>query len=231
MGDACQTSTSAPIIGLPSWSRTQPLKKRDGPGVEDRRREPPFADLGECALQKGPSKFAELSIAALSPLLRRQTSVDRPSDPAMSLVSLWLSVVHCPSADTIWMARSNSFSVSLASRTKACKCRTKHSRITFVRAFGVRLISSITASVTCCSLSIIMSFHFLWRDSISGMKRFLSPQSECESHSRHAQRNSNAEESEFSWPARRYILSQREIGAGGETRTHDLGIMRPSLYP
>src|SRR5882762_2431632 len=198
MGDACQTSTSAPIIGLPSWSRTQPLKKRDGPGVEDRRREPPFSVLGESALQKGPSKFAELSIAALSPLLRRQTSVDRPSDPAMSLVSLWLSVVRCPSADIIRMARSNSSSVSLASRTKACKCRTKHSRITFVRAFGVRLISSITASVTCCSLSIIISFHFLWRDNMSDLKRFLSPKLQCESYSGHAQLISNTEESEFS---------------------------------
>src|SRR5882762_2623409 len=197
MGDACQTSTSAPTIGLPSWSRTQPLKKRDGPGVEDRRREPPFSVLGESALQKGPSKFAELSIAALSPLLRRHTSVDRPSDPAMSRVSLWLSVVRCPNADTIWMARSNSSSVSLASRTKSCKCRTKHSRITFVRAFGVRLISSITASVTCLSLSMIMAFHFLSRDDIPDMKRFISPQCECEAHSRHAQRSSNAEESEF----------------------------------
>src|SRR5882672_9305706 len=54
------------------------------------------------------------------------------------------------------MAQSNSFSVRRDSRTKACKCRTRHSRMNFVRASGVRLISLMTASVTCRSLSMIM---------------------------------------------------------------------------
>src|ERR1700757_3781173 len=56
------------------------------------------------------------------------------------------------------MAQSNSFSVRRDFRTKACRFRTRHSRMNFVRASGVRLISSMTASVTCRSLSMIMAY-------------------------------------------------------------------------
>src|SRR5580700_22527 len=99
-GEACQTSTSAAATGLPSGSRTQPLKNNAGPGVGDRRSDPPFSVLGDSALQNGPRRLAELSVAALGPLFMRQTRVERPSVPAISLTSLWLSVVSCPSAAT-----------------------------------------------------------------------------------------------------------------------------------
>src|SRR4029077_1032419 len=113
---------------------------------------------GESILQNGPRRLAELSVDALGPLFMRQTKVETPSVPAISLTSLWLSVVNCPSSATHLIALSNSFSVSLTSRTNACRCRTMDSRISLVRASGVRFISSRTACVTCSRPSIIIGF-------------------------------------------------------------------------
>ena len=49
---------------------------------------------------RGVGMFAVVSVPLLPPLLRRHTSVDTPSEPAMSTASLWYSVVCWPMAFT-----------------------------------------------------------------------------------------------------------------------------------
>src|SRR5438552_2128202 len=56
------------------------------------------------------------------------------------------------------MASWNSRSVSLASRTKACRCFTSSESNSRVRAFGVRCISCSTAAVTSSCDSMIIDF-------------------------------------------------------------------------
>ncbi len=83
-----------------------------GPGVADLRSEPPFSVLGESALQNGPKRFAELSVAALGPLFMQadQSAGNSPAIRPLSRTSLWLSVVRCPRAATlVEVAWSNSF--------------------------------------------------------------------------------------------------------------------------
>src|SRR5688572_2840366 len=86
----------------------------------------------------------------------RQIRFETPSAPAISIASLWLGVVFWPIALMRPIASWNSFSVSFTSRTKACRCRTREERISFVRGSGVRCISPSTASVTSFSLRMTM---------------------------------------------------------------------------
>jgi hypothetical protein len=88
-GEACQMSTSTPGIGLPSGSTTSPRMNSAGPGVSERRIEPPFSTRGECMRQNGPSSAAAVSVGPPAPLFIRQTSVDRPSTSDIRIISLW----------------------------------------------------------------------------------------------------------------------------------------------
>src|SRR5215203_116371 len=92
----CQMSTSAPTTGLPSRSLAQALTNNSGPGVGERMIEPPFSVRGESSRQNGPSRFAVVSVAPFLPLLRRQTSVETPSEPDISTASLWNELVFWP---------------------------------------------------------------------------------------------------------------------------------------
>ena len=155
-GEECQTSTFTPAIGRPSASRTRPLKKSASPGTGERSSVPPFSTCGAPARQNGPRLFAWVGCVPLAPLLSRHTRFDTPSAPAISIASLWLAVVCCPIALTSRIAAWNSRSFSRTSRTNACRCRTRASRISFVRASGVRCISAMTARVTSSWVSMIM---------------------------------------------------------------------------
>src|SRR6185295_8108840 len=95
-GDDCQMSTTAPWIGLPCLSLNQALTNSAGPGVGERTIEPPLVVAGECSRQNGPSRFCEVSVWPLSPLLSRQISVEKPSAPDISTASLWVSLVCLP---------------------------------------------------------------------------------------------------------------------------------------
>ena len=99
-GEECQTSTSAPSIGLPLWSRTVALTNSTGPGVAERTIEPPFGVAGEFMRQNGPSWLAVVSVCPLLPLLSMQINVEKPSEPDISTVSLCVAVVFWPSAVT-----------------------------------------------------------------------------------------------------------------------------------
>src|SRR5262245_43164828 len=99
-GEERHTSASAPAIGFPFWSLTWQLTNSAEPGVGERTIEPPFSVRGEFMRQNGPSKLAVVSVCPLLPLLRRQISVENPSDPDISTTSLCLSSVFCPSRTT-----------------------------------------------------------------------------------------------------------------------------------
>ena len=77
------------------------LTNSAGPGVGERTIEPPFSVRGEFMRQNGPSRLAVVSVCPLLPLLSRQISVEKPSEPDISTASLWVAVVFCPSATTI----------------------------------------------------------------------------------------------------------------------------------
>src|SRR5476651_49907 len=93
-------STSAPAIGLSLVSFSQQLTNRAGPGVGERTIEPPFSVRGEFIRQNGPSRLALVSVCPLLPLLSRQISVEKPSEPDISTDSLWVAVVFWPSLTT-----------------------------------------------------------------------------------------------------------------------------------
>ncbi len=93
-------STSAPTIGLPLVSRNQASTNITGPGVGERTIEPPLGVTGECIRQNGPSMFWSVSVVPRSPLLSRQISAERPSEPDISTASLWDSLLCLPSAMT-----------------------------------------------------------------------------------------------------------------------------------
>ena len=81
--------------------------------------EPPLGVRGEFSRQNGPSSDCEVSVLPWSPLLSRQTSEETPSEPAISTVSLWVSVVSLPISFRMAVASRNSASVRRTSRTKA----------------------------------------------------------------------------------------------------------------
>ena len=91
--------------------------------MSERTIEPPFATRGECMRQNGPSSDCEVSVVPLSPLFSRQTSDETPSEPAISTVSLWVSLVSLPISFRIAVAAWNSASVRRTSRTKPCRWR------------------------------------------------------------------------------------------------------------
>ncbi len=148
-------STSAPAIGLPALSWTRADMNSVGPGVSERMIEPPFATGGEFSRQNGPSKDCEVSVWPLSPLLSRQISEEMPSEPAISTISLWLSVVSLPISTRMAVASRNSFSVRRTSRTKPWRCLTRLTMISRSRGSSVRSITAITAGVTSPSCRII----------------------------------------------------------------------------
>ena len=76
----------------------QQLTNSAGPGVGERTIEPPFSVRGEFMRQNGPSRLAVVSVWPLLPLLSRQISVEKPSEPDISTTSLWVSVVFWPSS-------------------------------------------------------------------------------------------------------------------------------------
>ena len=94
-------STSAPAIGLPARSLTQQLTNIAGPGVGERTIEPPFSVRGEFMRQNGPSRLAVVSVWPLLPLLSRQISAEKPSEPDISTTSLCLASVFWPSLATM----------------------------------------------------------------------------------------------------------------------------------
>ena len=63
---------------------TQQLTNSAGPGVGERTIEPPFSVRGEFMRQNGPSRLAVVSVWPLLPLLSRQISVEKPSEPDIS---------------------------------------------------------------------------------------------------------------------------------------------------
>ena len=142
-------SISAPTIGPPARSWTRSRANRVGPGVSERTIEPPLATRGECMRQNGPSSDWDVSVLPLSPLFRRQTSDETPSEPAISTVSLWVSLVSLPISFRIAVALWNSASVSRTSRTKPCRWRTSETMISRRRGSAVRCMTSTTASVSC----------------------------------------------------------------------------------
>ena len=75
--------------------------------------------------QNGPSRLASVSVLPLSPLLSRQTSDERPSEPDISTASLWVSLRVLAERDDVADAAWNSSSVSFTSRAKSCRWRTK----------------------------------------------------------------------------------------------------------
>src|SRR3984893_1483259 len=111
IGEACQTSISAPATGFPSVSVTVPVKNSGGPSVGERTIESPLFITGAPWRQKGPRRLAEVGFSSV-PLFIRHTSADRPRLPAISRTSLWLGVVSCPSLATTLLLASNSASVS-----------------------------------------------------------------------------------------------------------------------
>src|SRR6516165_9352824 len=143
-------------MGLPFWSCTIALTNRTGPGVGERTIELPFSVRGEFMRQNGPRRLAVVSVWPLVPLLSKQTSVEKPSEPDINTASLCVSVVFCPSAMTYWIAFSNSSSVRCTSRAKACRCFTSAVRISRTHGSAAFLNASTTASVTSsCRLMII----------------------------------------------------------------------------
>src|SRR5205085_1021296 len=110
-GDECQISISAPAIGLPFVSFTVQSTNNAGPGVGERMIEPPFSVRGEFSRQKWPSRLAVVSVWPLLPLLSRQTSAEKPSEPDISTTSLWVALLIWPSLATICAPAWNSSSV------------------------------------------------------------------------------------------------------------------------
>src|SRR5262252_5630951 len=150
-------STSAPATGWPFWSFTHAFTKVGTPGVGERMSEAPFGMCGASGRQNGPSRLAVVSVAPRLPLLSRQISVEKPSEPDISTASLWLSVVFWPSATMVPIAFWNSSSVSRTSRAKSCRWRTKADMISRKRGSGARSISASTAFVTSSCLLMIMA--------------------------------------------------------------------------
>ena len=128
-----------------------------GPGVSERMIVPPFSTRGESIRQNGPSSDCEVSVPPLSPLLRRQTSEETPSEPAISTISLWLSVERWPISLSISVAARNSASLRCTSRTKACRCLMSDTMIFRRRGSLVRSITRRTASVTSSWRLMIMT--------------------------------------------------------------------------
>src|SRR5262249_53564215 len=141
-------STSAPSTGLPFAFFPQAFTKVGVPGVGERTSVAPFGMRGASGRQNGPSRLAVVSVAPRLPLLSRQISVEKPSEPDISTASLWLSVVFWPSATMVPIAFWNSSSVSRTSRAKSCRWRTKADMISRKRGSGARAISASTALVT-----------------------------------------------------------------------------------
>ena len=92
-------STSAPSIGRPERSLNQASTNSAGPGVGERTIDPPLGVGGELVRQNGPSRLASVSMTP-SLLFNRQTSAERPSEPAIRIASLCASLVCLPSAAT-----------------------------------------------------------------------------------------------------------------------------------
>ena len=79
------------VRSLEHWRSLPHLRIRECAqiaGVGERTIEAPLAVRGEFNRQNGPSIDAEVSVWPLLPLLRRQTSEDTPSEPAISTTSL-----------------------------------------------------------------------------------------------------------------------------------------------
>ena len=72
---------------------------------------PPFSVRGERMRQNGPRRPCEVRFAP-PPLLRRHTSEEMPSDPAISTASLCVSVESFPISLSSAVASRNSDSVS-----------------------------------------------------------------------------------------------------------------------
>src|SRR5665213_509438 len=133
------------------------LVNSTGPGVGERTIVPPFSVRGEFSRQNGPSRLAVVSVWPLLPLLSKQMSAEKPSEPDISTASLCVSVVFLPSWTTYCTAFSNSSSVRRTSRAKACRCLTSAARISRTRGFAVFLNASITTGVTSSCRSMIIS--------------------------------------------------------------------------
>jgi hypothetical protein len=98
---------------------------------------------GEPLRQDGPSR---LTVPPLS-LFSRQTSAERPSEPAASITSLCEAVVICPAREMAATRRNSSASVSRTSQANACRWRTAASSSARWRVSGVRAASASTAEV------------------------------------------------------------------------------------
>ena len=94
-------STSAPAIGRPSTSRNRPSRTGRGPASASARSSRRSRSAASCMRQNGPSRLASVSVCPLLPLLRRQTSVERPSEPDIRIASLWVSLVCWPEGDDV----------------------------------------------------------------------------------------------------------------------------------
>src|SRR5436190_1529542 len=79
--------------------------------------ERPFSTRGEFSRQNGPSSDCAVSVLPWSPLFKRQTSGDTPSEPAINTTSLWVSFDSWPSSARMAQASRNSASVRRTSRT------------------------------------------------------------------------------------------------------------------
>src|SRR5271170_2773901 len=142
---------------LPAVSTTRAVTSSGSPGVSDRTIVPPLATRGEFSRQNGPSSDCDVSVLPLPPLLRRQTSEETPSEPAISTDSLCVSVLSLPISLRIAVAWRNSSSVSRTSRMKMCRCFTRDTRISRTRGSAVRSIAASASDVTSSWLPMIIA--------------------------------------------------------------------------